>query len=274
MTVSDRIESRTGVARICAAALFALAGVLFVVYPVVRPYAAGGAPDGLAEFASPSWLVAHLAAVGGFIAFGLALVALGGLLKGTGGERAAVVAVAASWIGTGLTLPYYGAETFALHALGGSGLGGSGLDELAVTNLAESVRMGAAQATLFAAGLLLVAVGASAAAVAIARSRLLAGWAGIPMAVGFALFIPQFYVDAPLRIGHGALIGFGCAVVALGVLRSQSPRSTMTGAWSLAPLPLRSLRSISALSTRPARAGDPSTKSMRIPCFFGNRNWV
>ena len=225
MTVSDRIESRTGVARICAAALFALAGVLFVVYPLVRPYAAGGAPDGRAEFASPSWLVAHLAAVGGFIAFGLALVALSGLLKGTGGERAAVVAVAASWIGTGLTLPYYGAETFALHALGGSDL-----DENAVTTLAESVRMGAAQATLFATGLLLVAVGAAAAAVAIARSRLLAGWAGIPMAVGFALFIPQFYVDAPLRIGHGVLIGFGCAVVALGVLRSQSPRSTMTGA--------------------------------------------
>ncbi|MDI9953678.1 MULTISPECIES: hypothetical protein [Rhodococcus] len=225
MTVSDRIESRTGVARICAAALFALAGVLFVVYPLVRPYAAGGAPDGRAEFASPSWLVAHLAAVGGFIAFGLALVALSGLLKGTGGERAAVVAVAASWIGTGLTLPYYGAETFALHALGGSDL-----DENAVTTLTESVRMGAAQATLFATGLLLVAVGAAAAAVAIARSRLLAGWAGIPMAVGFALFIPQFYVDAPLRIGHGVLIGFGCAVVALGVLRSQSPRSTMTGA--------------------------------------------
>ena len=225
MAVSDRIESRTGVARICAAALFALAGVLFVVYPLVRPYAAGGASDGRAEFASPSWLVAHLAAVGGFIAFGLALVALSGLLKGTGGERAAVVAVAASWIGTGLTLPYYGAETFALHALGGSDL-----DENAVTTLTESVRMGAAQATLFATGLLLVAVGAAAAAVAIARSRLLAGWAGIPMAVGFALFIPQFYVDAPLRIGHGVLIGFGCAVVALGVLRSQSPRSTMTGA--------------------------------------------
>ncbi|MDV7084023.1 hypothetical protein GXW84_37605 [Rhodococcus sp. IEGM 248] len=225
MTVSDWIESRTRVARICAAALFAFAGVLFVVYPVVRPYAAGGAPDGRAEFASPWWLVAHLAAVGGFIAFGLALVALSGLLKGTGGERAAVAAVAASWIGTGLTLPYYGAETFALHALGDSGL-----DEEAVTTLAESVRMGAAQATLFAAGLLLVAVGASAAAVAIARSRLLAGWSGIPMAVGFALFIPQFYVDAPLRIGHGVLIGFGCAVVALGVLRSQSPRSTMTGA--------------------------------------------
>ncbi|WKN54681.1 hypothetical protein HJ581_0013210 [Rhodococcus opacus] len=137
MAVSDRIESRTGVARICAAALFALAGVLFVVYPVVRPYAAGGAPDGRAEFASPWWLIAHLAAVGGFIAFGLALVALSGLLNGTGGERAAVVAVAASWIGTGLTLPYYGAETFALHALGGSGL-----DEGAVTTLAESVRMG------------------------------------------------------------------------------------------------------------------------------------
>jgi hypothetical protein len=73
MTVSDRIESRTGVARICAAALFTLAGGLFVVYPVVRPYAAGGSPDGRAEFASPWWLVAHHAAVGGFKSFGLAL---------------------------------------------------------------------------------------------------------------------------------------------------------------------------------------------------------
>jgi len=51
MTVSDRIENRTGVAGTCAAALFAVAGALFVVYPVVRPYAAGGAPDGRAEFA-------------------------------------------------------------------------------------------------------------------------------------------------------------------------------------------------------------------------------
>ncbi|MFC0449082.1 hypothetical protein [Rhodococcus jostii] len=225
MTVSDRIDNRTGVARISAAALFALAGALFVVYPVARPYAAGGAPDGGAEFASPWWLVAHLSAVGGFIAFGLALVALSGRLRGTGGERAAVVAVATSWIGIGLTLPYYGAETFALHALGGSGL-----DEDAVTTLAESVRMGAAQATLFAAGLLLLAAGACAAAVAITRSGLFARWAGIPMALGFALFIPQFYVDAPLRIAHGVLIGSGCAVVALGVLRSQSPRSTTTGA--------------------------------------------
>ncbi|GCE38198.1 hypothetical protein Rhow_001237 [Rhodococcus wratislaviensis] len=223
MTVSDRIDRRTGVTRICA--LFALAGVLFVVYPVVRPYAAAGAPDGAPEFASPWWLVAHLAAVGGFIAFGLALAALSGLLKRTPGGRAGVVAVAASWIGIGLTLPYYGAETFALHTLGGSGL-----DENAVTTFAESVRMGAVQATLFGAGLLLLAGGAAAAAVAIGRSGRLAGWTGIPMAVGFALFIPQFYVGAPLRIAHGVLIGIGCAVVGLGVLRSQSPRSTMTGA--------------------------------------------
>ncbi|MGV9861705.1 hypothetical protein [Rhodococcus koreensis] len=225
MVVSDRIDGRAGIARISAAALFALSGALFVVYPVVRPYAAGGAPDGRAEFASPWWLVAHLAAVGGFIAFGLALVPLAGLLEGTGGRRVGVVAVAASWIGSGLTLPYYGAETFALHTLGDSGL-----DDGAVTALAESVRMGAAQAALFATGLLLVAVGAAAAAVAIARARLLAGWSGIPMAVGFALFIPQFYADAPLRIAHGVLIGFGCAVVSFGLLRSQSPRSTMTGA--------------------------------------------
>ena len=38
----------------------------------------------------------------------------------------------------------------------------------------------------------------------------------------------------------------------------------MTGAWSLAPVPPRSSRSISAPVTRAANAGEPSTKSMRM----------
>ena len=54
----------------------------------------------------------------------------------------------------------------------------------------------------------------------------------------------------------------------------QSSRSTMTGAWSLAPLPLRSSRSISAPVTRPASAGEPSTKSMRMPSRRGKRSCV
>ena len=48
--------------------------------------------------------------------------------------------------------------------------------------------------------------------------------------------------------------------------------STRTGAWSEGALPLRSSRTISAWPTRSANAGEPRTKSIRIPCFLGNRS--
>ena len=48
----------------------------------------------------------------------------------------------------------------------------------------------------------------------------------------------------------------------------------MTGAWSLAPLPLRSSRSIAAPSTLEFRAGDPRTKSIRIPWRLGKLSCV
>ena len=54
----------------------------------------------------------------------------------------------------------------------------------------------------------------------------------------------------------------------------QSASSTITGAWSEAPLPLRSSRSIIAPVTRAARAGEARMKSIRIPSFFGKRSWV
>lgn len=57
---------------------------------------------------------------------------------------------------------------------------------------------------------------------------------------------------------------------------SQSARSTMTGAWSDAPLPWpseppRSSRSTHAPVTRPATAGEPSSRSIRMPRFRSNR---
>lgn len=47
----------------------------------------------------------------------------------------------------------------------------------------------------------------------------------------------------------------------------QSARVTTTGAWSLAPFPARSSRSTKASTTRAASAGEPSTKSIRMPLF-------
>jgi hypothetical protein len=86
----------------------AAAGVLFVVYPRVRLWG-DSTPDRMAAaFASPFWLVAHLAAMAAFVLVGAGLTALPG--------RAALVARVA---GTALVLPCYGAEAFALHALAG-----------------------------------------------------------------------------------------------------------------------------------------------------------
>ena len=51
----------------------------------------------------------------------------------------------------------------------------------------------------------------------------------------------------------------------------RQSRSTTTGAWSEAPWPARSSRSMKACVTRYANDGEPSTKSMRMPRFRSNR---
>ncbi len=46
--------------------------------------------------------------------------------------------------------------------------------------------------------------------------------------------------------------------------------STITGTWSLGPLPLRSSRSMEAPVTRSARPGEQRAKSIRMPRRLGN----
>ena len=51
--------------------------------------------------------------------------------------------------------------------------------------------------TIFGVGLVLLAVGAVLVAVAVWRSGVLPRWSGIGYAVGFGLFLPQFFGPAP-----------------------------------------------------------------------------
>lgn len=171
------------------------AGALFVVYPALRPWG-DATPDGMAAaFGSPFWLVAHMAAMAAFV-----LVGVAGLPS-----RAAQ----AAWVaGTALVLPYYGAEAFALHALAG---------EPNVAALAEQVRMGATQMTVFGVGLGLLAVAGVLTVVA-------AGRVGLVFAAGAVLFLPQFFLDAPLRIAHGMLLAVGCLLLATRV-NEKAPAS-------------------------------------------------
>jgi hypothetical protein len=194
------------------------AGVLFALYPVVRPWGDATAAGSAAAFASPAWVVAHLAAVAGFVLLSLGLLSVRAAVAGGPGARAGGAAVVAAWLGTGLTLPYYGAETFALHALGRRVVD-TGDDSL--LGLADEIRMGAAQLTTFGIGLALLGAGAVLGAVAVWRSGALLRWSAIPVAVGMAVYLPQFFAPPSLRGAHGVLVGAGCLVLAAALRRAR-----------------------------------------------------
>lgn len=81
---------------------------------------------------------------------------------------------------------------------------------------------------MFLAGLLLLAVGAILAALAVWRSRLLPKWSGVPFALGFALYIPQFFGSQPIRVGHSLLVAVGCLWLAVAQWRAQRRSVSLT----------------------------------------------
>ncbi|MDP4505182.1 hypothetical protein [Nonomuraea turcica] len=179
------------------AAAFATGGILFLVYPAIRP-----SGDDAAAMASTEWVIGHAAAMVGFILLGLAVLGLHQVL----GDRLSLRAAVVTWIGAGLTLPYYGAEDFGLNVIAKRSL----RDQApALMDLAQEFRYGGLAVTMFAAGLLLLGASTVMAAVSVWRSRTLPRWSGTALALGFVLFIPQFFGPYPLRIAHGALIMIG-----------------------------------------------------------------
>ncbi len=199
-------SSRTG-----ALALL-IAGLSFFLYPAVRPFSDEASLQGAAAFASQSWLLAHTLAMAWFITLSLGLLGLWTQLRGGTGGLLAAAALLLSWIGTGLTLPYYGAETFGLHAVGQEALR---RQDATILALADAIRW---QEGLWfiLAGLLSLAVGAVALALAVWRSGVLPKWTGIPLAIGLVLFLPQFFTPQTARVGHGLLMLVGCLLLAWG----------------------------------------------------------
>lgn len=216
-----------------AAAALAVAGVLFFLYPALRPWRDESTADGaLQAMSSPWWVATHLFAMIGFILVPLALLAVRRVVEATRSERLALTAAVTTWIGAGLTLPYYGAEDFALNTIATKVRDGQSLDLL---DLAESIRYHPAAVTTFLVGLLLLGVGAVLAAVAIWRSGVLPRFSGVLFGAGFALFIPQFYVPAAGRVAHGVLMAVGCAWLAVALWRAPAP--ALARATALAPAP-------------------------------------
>lgn len=209
---SERMNVRTTLTPV----LLAVTGVLFVVYPVVRPYSDETSSAGAVALGSAAWIASHVFAMVGFVLLGLVMLFLGEQLAATPGQRPARVATVLTWVGVGLTLPYYGAEAFGLNAIAERAVRD---DDVALLELADPVRYGPVQAVMFGGGLLLLAAGAIAAAVAVRRYGLVPSWSGVPLAVGLALFIPQFFGPPSLRIAHGVLVGIGCLLLAWSIRR-------------------------------------------------------
>jgi hypothetical protein len=201
---SDR--TRTSLASLC---LFA-SGVFFVLYPAIRPFSDEVTLRGAAAFASGAWVLAHLFAIVGFILLALGLFGLWLRFEGARVGRLMLRALVICWIGIGLTLPFYGAEAFALHAIGQSALQ---QQNVALVDLANTVRTGPGL-PVFVLGLLVLAAGTIVAAIAAWRSGTMARWSGVPLAVGFSLFLPQFAASQPLRVVHGVIIALGCFWIA------------------------------------------------------------
>ncbi|HEX6477526.1 MAG TPA: hypothetical protein VF043_01680 [Ktedonobacteraceae bacterium] len=210
-TVSSPVPARLG------ALSLVLAGILFVLYPALRPFSNEASLQGAQAFASPFWILAHMLAIGGFILLALSLLGVSSVLRQTPVRRLMSVALVITWIGVGLTLPYYGAEIFALHAIGQEAVR---QQSVALLPLVNAVRYGPAIFD-FAAGLLGLSVGSILVAIAVGRSGILSRWSGSIFALAFALYIPQFFGNQPIRVAHGVLVALGCLWLAWSLGRSR-----------------------------------------------------
>ena len=194
---------------------FVAAGLSFLLFPLLRPWPdeTVATIDLTTAFASDRWVVAHL-----FGILGLALLAPAFLgLRSTlaqAGVGAATWALVTAWTGAGLAALYFGAEIFGIRTIAEAALRDGDLGLLADV---EVLRMQPWAVTLFAAGLLLIAVSGVLVAVALWRAGGRLRWAGIPLAIGLVLVLPQFFGGPELRITHGFLFAAGCVLVAAAV---------------------------------------------------------
>lgn len=211
--------ANTSIARLSAIAL-AASGFLFILYPAIRPFSDEASLAGAAAFGSDRWVLSHILAILAFVFMTAALLGMYVCLQGTNVERLMLRSVVLSWLGVGLTLPYYGAEVFGIYAIGQKALTEQNTD---LVSLANEIRFGPGF-PLILTGLLLLAIASVMVAAAVWKSRIMPKWSGIPFAFGFLLYLPQYLGSQPIRVIHGLVITVGCLWIAAGLLRRRNNR--------------------------------------------------
>ncbi|KAB1648039.1 hypothetical protein F8O04_09905 [Pseudoclavibacter endophyticus] len=143
----------------------------------------------------------------------IAFIALALALRARGARRSELGA----WVGTGLLLPFYGAETFGLHAIGTHATI-SGADDL--WQLADGVRNQPVALACFALGLLALAAVGVGVAVSSWRSGAVTRIAAIIVAAGLVTYLPQYFLPETGRVIHGVALGIGLLLLAAAPARA------------------------------------------------------
>jgi len=141
-------------------------------------------------------------------------------LQETAVERWMLRALVLGWIGAGLTLPFFGAEAFSLQVIGQAAVS---QNNAALIPLINQIRFGPG-ITFVITGLVLVAIATILAAFAIWKSGIMPKWSSVPLAIAFAVYIPQLQGDPffqPIRVAIGLLIALGCTWMAWGMLKEK-----------------------------------------------------
>lgn len=175
-------------------------------YPVLRGSGAETGLVGAELYARPAWLVAHALAMVGFVALWHGLQAVD--------QRAARRMLA----GTLLVLPYYGAETYGLHAIGRHAVEtGDG----SLVAAADLFRYEPVALTTFGVGLLAMAWAGVRLLQLIPTTTGPARWGLTLTGLGLATYLPQFFVPIEGRIIHGVLLAAGIVLLTRTIGRTK-----------------------------------------------------
>jgi len=204
------------------AVAFAIAGILFAVYEVVAPRADETTLDGAAAWASAGWSIAHISAIVGLILIPLGYGAIRHFLDGTPQERTAYLAAVIGYIGSGLTISYYGAEVYGLKAIGERAVADG---DPSLTDVGNDFRLDPTAMTVFVIGLLLIAVAAVLVAIAVWRSGSLPRWSAVPLAALLVTMLPQYFLPHAGRIVWGVLVAVAALWLATALRRASKVRS-------------------------------------------------
>lgn len=187
------------------ATALALSGLLFAIFPLVRPFYTDLAldPAGAAQtIISPSWVMSHLILIVALVLLPFGLLTLFVELQSSRGRSLALIGMVLGIAGSGLFLPVAGVEAFALPAIARQYVQGQ-VVTLDTIGAARSVL----QATVLVPALVFLGLGGVCIAMAVGRSGQLSRWAGIPFALGLVFFLPLF--PQPIRVADGVLTGIG-----------------------------------------------------------------